>query len=200
MTIDVFAHFADLELSYQWIDMLKLIEELETEVNAKHDEFGKRVIYQVLNLPWPVANRDLVLERTWDIDSQNKTVTAVYHSIDDNRRPMTKTNVRAWSPHTAWRFEHIDPLSIGDERNSYAFLGTKSKKFVESKKTNSGEACPSKSGRTFISLESVVDVKGSLPSWLVNYMQKTWPSKALNAFHTLASSGQKPPHPQLINW
>jgi hypothetical protein len=57
-----------------------------------------------LNLPWPIAARDILLERRFKFDLALKQVTASYRSISDSRYPEVEGIIRAMSPHTMWRF------------------------------------------------------------------------------------------------
>ena len=52
------AHFEDISLSYQWIDLLKSI----TDLGSKKDGSDVHLVYQRLSLPWPVSDRELILE------------------------------------------------------------------------------------------------------------------------------------------
>lgn len=64
---------------------------------------------QVLELPWPVAPRDVLLHRKFTFDPVERTVTVNYRSIVDDRCPITPGMVRADSPHSMWRFRSIPP-------------------------------------------------------------------------------------------
>jgi len=54
----------------------------------------------VLKLPWPIAPRDVLLERHFDIDDTLRQVTVSYRSIEDERAPIQPHTIRADSPHT----------------------------------------------------------------------------------------------------
>ena len=88
--------FCDFSLSYQWVDMLQSIQALDAPLSAnsssatndnntthldtgKVEEEGKTVdymdcrphgatdvVHQVVHLPWPLSNREIVLQRQWD--------------------------------------------------------------------------------------------------------------------------------------
>ena len=74
------SHFKDLQLSYDWIDLLKTITDLGPRSRVlkslKSDdirhisgvnpfssaESEPHIIYQRISLPWPVSDRELVME------------------------------------------------------------------------------------------------------------------------------------------
>ena len=55
---DAVAHFKDLNLSYDWIDMLKEIRDLGPISQGSEIH----LVYQRVSLPWPVSDRELILE------------------------------------------------------------------------------------------------------------------------------------------
>lgn len=185
---EAMAAFYDVTLAHEWIDTLYDIREYsypvpETETKAAHadklyaasrlremqpltDNFEYTdAVYEIMKLPWPIAPRDILLRREWLYDLQNKTVTVRYASIDDPVRcPETPQRIRAWSPHTLWRFHHMSPTE------------------------------------TLVEIECLVDSKGSIPSWFINFMQRSFPSDSLSAFHALARKKKVPPHKRVQDW
>ena len=56
------------------------------------------------------------------------------------------------------------------------------------------------SGYTDISVESTVDSRGSIPSFVINYFQRRWPSKALGDFYDLVVTKRVGPRTDLNDW
>ncbi|SMF59594.1 START domain-containing protein [Pseudobacteriovorax antillogorgiicola] len=56
---------------------------------------------------------------------------------------------------------------------------------------------PLPNGKTRVSVEIQTDPMGYIPSWLVNLIQKSWPSKTLNAMEKQAAKA-KTPHNEII--
>lgn len=55
---DAVAHFKEMNLSYDWIDMLKEIRDLGPISQGSEIH----IVYQRVSLPWPVSDRELILE------------------------------------------------------------------------------------------------------------------------------------------
>eukprot|EP00600_Ochromonadales_sp_CCMP1393_P016090 CAMPEP_0175025060 /NCGR_PEP_ID=MMETSP0005-20121125/16866_1 /TAXON_ID=420556 /ORGANISM="Ochromonas sp., Strain CCMP1393" /LENGTH=295 /DNA_ID=CAMNT_0016283789 /DNA_START=191 /DNA_END=1078 /DNA_ORIENTATION=+ len=53
---------------------------------------------------------------------------------------------------------------------------------------------------TVVEIESFADSKGNIPAWFINYMQKSWPAEALNAYKQLAETGKVAPYARVLNW
>lgn len=60
------------------------------------------------------------------------------------------------------------------------------------------EALPG--GKTRMQVEVHTDPKGLLPKWLVNRIQKGWPSKTLNGLVARARRPEVKPHPRFAAW
>ncbi|MBM4346235.1 MAG: hypothetical protein FJ100_22910 [Deltaproteobacteria bacterium] len=54
--------------------------------------------------------------------------------------------------------------------------------------------------KTRLVVEVSTDPKGMLPNWLVNLIQKSWPSKTLNGLVRRANSAGIAPHPDYAEW
>lgn len=83
---DAVAHFDNLSLSYDWIDLLKDIKEIGPANLIKNT----RVVYQRLHLPWPVSDRELILEKHWSYDHQRKIANFSYSSLTDKEADKVK--------------------------------------------------------------------------------------------------------------
>ena len=95
---DAVAHFENLTLSFDWIDLLKEIREISNDV-----------VYQRLRMPWPVSDRDLLLRKEWIFDKHAKLVNVSYYSFLDEEAdrivgPPAAGVIRAFNPLTRWIF------------------------------------------------------------------------------------------------
>lgn len=86
-----------------------------------------------------------------------------------------------------------DPRKGPDDCCTRAIINRASYKFTALKAVN---GVP----QTKIEVEVNTDPKGLLPTWLVNMIQKEWPSKTLNNLVRYAKSAPNQPVPQLANW
>lgn len=99
----VLAPFCDLSVATSWIEMLYSMEEYP----YMPERTGIAVIHQWFDLPWPVADRDLVMRREWIIDNNHKNITIAYRSVEDYRIPHISGVIRAHSARTVWRFKAL---------------------------------------------------------------------------------------------
>lgn len=152
------------------------------------------IVYQYYQLPWPLSNRDFVFHRVFEIQERDRLVTANYSSVEDPRLPaatLHPTSIRAESPFTNWRFQ-----SAAEFCKSVIISAAKSNKrqqqLQQQQRDGSGaqsqegdvvdarrlfgDACLQDSAQlqrsTYIEIESLVDNKGTIPAWFINYMQR----------------------------
>lgn len=98
--------FVNVTKSLEWVSMLQSIERLP--ISGEPEDPLVDVIYQVLALPWPVTQRDVLLRREFSFRPDLKQVSICYRSIEDARVPEVDGVIRAVSPHTMWRFTVVD--------------------------------------------------------------------------------------------
>ncbi|MDP6932077.1 MAG: START domain-containing protein, partial [Myxococcota bacterium] len=55
-------------------------------------------------------------------------------------------------------------------------------------------------GSTHVEVEVYTDPKGLLPSWLINLIQKDWPSTTITNLDARAQKGDIPSHPMAADW
>ena len=135
------------------------------------------VVHQMVKLPWPIAPRELLIQRNWEFDADTKTVTMLYHSIEDRRIAHQPDMIRSLSPHMMWKF------TAGKKKRG--------------KDGNEDE------DTTAIEIECFVDPRGSIPAWFINFLQQSWPTNTLLAFQTLVIQGKKkkyPQYPKISHW
>ena len=102
--------FCDFTLSYQWVDMLQSIQALSSNSNSSStsndhhtthqdmelNEDGNAVdymdcrphgatdvVHQVVKLPWPLSNREIVLQRQWDYQAPSNVTKDEEDSLQE---------------------------------------------------------------------------------------------------------------------
>ncbi len=149
--------FLDTERRKDWVDKFQSSNDLSID-----GEFEK-TYYIRFDLPFPITDRDYVLNAVGKIDEANRVVTTLIKSVDHDKKPADDCCVRANALGTFYRFAQLP------------------------------------NGKTKLEVEVHTDPKGSLPSWLVNVIQKSWPRKTLQA---LVREARKdvPKHTTFANW
>lgn len=150
--------FIDSKQRKHWVDRYADHKTLE-----RTDRMEKYWIK--FGLPFPVSDRDYVLQTDVEIDEINKIITANVRSIEDPRMPENSCCVRAQAYSTYYRFEAIP----GEEK-------------------------------TRMIVEVHTDPKGMLPNWLINRIQKDWPSKTLGGLLKQSKRKEQTPLPKMANW
>jgi hypothetical protein len=116
-------------------------------------------------LPWPVSDRDYVLNAQGKADQERRVYTVQIKSVEHPKKGIDDCCVRAVVYGTYYEF------SVVPGENKVKML-----------------------------VEVHTDPKGSLPSWLVNLIQKSWPSKTLNGLIRRAKEVNVPPFPPVATW
>lgn len=93
--------FLNSTRSREWVSFLGTIEEYPTQRINQH------IIYQHYSMPWPLGDRDFVLERTVDVDKRARTVAAHYKSINHPMKPVSRGVVRGEAHSTFWKFRSL---------------------------------------------------------------------------------------------
>ena len=156
------------------------------------------IVYQYYILPWPIAPREFLFHRDFRLYPASSTVTADYSSVHDARHPLPSPNrphrtplgapiskhtIRAESPFAHWVFQDLDAHCAQHEngRQDVKYhtqeaqicdelaLQRAESAFLSDQSTNEEQK---RIRRTFVSIETLVDNKGSLPPWVVNYVQR----------------------------
>jgi START domain len=89
--------------SHLWVDML---QPMSVVAGSGTNE---RILYQHYDLPWPVEDRDYVLQQKIVVDESAKMVTITYNSISDTRKPQADCCVRGEVVRTFWKIEPAGP-------------------------------------------------------------------------------------------
>lgn len=67
-------------------------------------------------------------------------------------------------------------------------------------KHKGNEHCRKRSNKVLVEVETVVDSRGSIPVWFINFMQRYWPATTLSTFKKLAQAGKIPAHAAVECW
>lgn len=156
-----------------------------TNVPLDNIDYGD-VLYQVFLLPWPLKQRDIILQRRFCFNENEKSVTVAYKSVVDDRIPLLNSMVRAESPHTLWRFQDSSMMTeefrsiLADAQGRSSKSGTKRCAYNGHFSTNDPtRRC------TVIEIECLIDSKSFVPTWFLNYIQAQWPSKSLTRYENI---------------
>jgi START domain-containing protein len=106
-----------------------------------------------IKTPSPLKDRDFVFKTMLSTEPAKKKVLFSYYSVQDSRAPEYDAYVRG--SFQSGKFE----LTMAERTNSDG----------------------SKTWGTVVVAEVVVDPKGSVPTFIVNMVQKSWPHKTLSA-------------------
>ncbi len=175
---------------------------------ANHTEYSfeedpnVNIVHQFYNFPFPIQNRDFVMKRTFSWNEIEKSLHGDYFSMEDPRIPLNPEVVRGHSAFTWWDFKVVannnnnDNGSIDSKKDAGEDLVEVSINGLidqhQKKKKNSSF--------TRIEVATVVDLRGSIPAWLVNQLQKRWPSMTINKLTSLAALHDTTPVVRVMDW
>lgn len=149
--------FLDRSQRRHWVDRYEAHTTLKAGVNSE-------VYWIHFGLPFPVSDRDYVLQSKGVADEEARVFTVRISSVDDPAKPEDDCCVRALAYGTYYRFEAIPNTE-----------------------------------KTRITVEVHTNPMGLLPDWLVNLLQKKWPSKTLSALIERARKQDKV-HADYADW
>ena len=149
------ATFTDPNQRKFWVD------KYENHVTIKKTPIMEKYWIR-FDLPWPVSDRDYVLESKANIDKDKGVIEVRIQSITHPKYPVDCC-VRAQAKRTYYRFTALSRT------------------------------------RTRLEVEVHTDPKGLLPNWLVNAIQKKWPSKTLSGLIRQARKN-KGSHKDTLAW
>ncbi len=72
----------------------------------KRDEYGF-IFYHALDMPWPVANRDVVIKTTMFSDLLNGVYLSYFSAVDDLSVPASSYNIRIKQMKGKWYFKRV---------------------------------------------------------------------------------------------
>jgi hypothetical protein len=134
--------------------------------------------YQYYDLPWPVADRDFVFERSWHVDADMRQVALEYVSVSESKgEGKEQGGVEGGSTFAALFPEHALQRPAGTIRGESPLT-----KWVFRCVARGADSC----ARTYVDVQILVDNKGSIPAAVVNLIQRSWPHKTLSGLLKLA--------------
>mmetsp|Transcript_20285 Transcript_20285/g.53353 ORF Transcript_20285/g.53353 Transcript_20285/m.53353 type:complete len:305 (+) Transcript_20285:79-993(+) len=92
--------FLSDELNHEWNQRMLSQRLIQTR------EFGQ-LVWQEYQLPWPLANRDLLMQCDRNIDHRSQRITSACKSVEHEKAPLSEHNVRLQLKRTMWE---ITPL------------------------------------------------------------------------------------------
>ncbi|MGL4368217.1 MAG: START domain-containing protein [Spirochaetota bacterium] len=107
----IFEVMADVPAGTRWIDNCienRIVKNIGDTVVAKDKVYSKNLVYSAIGAPFPVKNRDLVVETEtkWDINA--RSVFIGFHAAADPAVPVSSRFVRITELKGSWSFESID--------------------------------------------------------------------------------------------
>ncbi|HYP87950.1 MAG TPA: START domain-containing protein, partial [Polyangiaceae bacterium] len=124
-----------------------------------------------IKTPSPLKDRDFVFKTTISTDPAKKKVTFSYHSVKDSLAPEYDAYVRG--DFQSGKFE----LTMAEVTHKDG----------------------SKTRGTLVVAEVVVDPRGSVPTFLVNMVQKSWPHKTLTALRKQVAKPDIKDDPRVVD-
>ena len=175
---------SEASVAKEWVDLLVRMEmvpdpsspasttsegsdDREDNADEKDRERGKDVIvtseivYQYYGLPPLVSDRDFLFNRSWTFTPSAKRVIVDYRSVAEMEYLFTSED--SWT-----KKQNKGVIRAESPLTRWIF-------------ESFGKDA------TYVDVETLVDNKGSLPAWLVNMIQGSWPYKTLSALQKLSS-------------
>ncbi|MBM74034.1 MAG: hypothetical protein CMK59_01430 [Proteobacteria bacterium] len=85
----------------EWVDLMNFSKRLKSINSNTH------ILHQSYDLPWPIQDRDYLLNQEIQYDHSNKVVTIEFHSIIDPILPENECCIRAYATRTYWKFSAL---------------------------------------------------------------------------------------------
>jgi hypothetical protein len=92
----------DPVIAVEWVDLMT-----EHTVVKSLGE-NKNLIYESYGLPWPISDRDYVMQEKYSYKTESKVFTIDYESVENSARPPREDHVRAIAFRTFWRLTMLD--------------------------------------------------------------------------------------------
>ena len=150
------------------VEMLAILRDVEGtkrwDKNSKVKKTIKNIsdieanTYSVSTMPWPVTDRDMILNNKLHLDLKNGYMLVDAHSVDHKDYPVKDNKVRA---------------NMGIARFKIKYINAQ---------------------KSYVEMYIHVDPRGSIPSWLVNYVQKDLPYEYLKNLEDFAQTVDEKPN------
>jgi hypothetical protein len=144
----IMATYSDIPLTSSWVDMLTIMEVIGGSAPERVNEcetVSTDAVYQYYDLPFVVSDRDFIFERTWTVNSCEKEIWLEYKSKNELEASFA-----------------VDS-SARSKKSGVVRAESPGTKWIFKKLSD---------GSTWIDFETIVDNKGSIPTWLVNMIQR----------------------------
>ncbi|CAM9238908.1 unnamed protein product [Scytosiphon promiscuus] len=116
----LYTAFLNTTSTLDWVRFLVEVEELPAVAGSSRGRGGDGgaggILFQKYDMPWPVKDREVVLQRNVRLDKRAKKMIATYQSTDHPARPITSSAVRAIVHRTSWIL-----TSMGGSRTAIDF-------------------------------------------------------------------------------
>ena len=90
------------QLAVEWVDLMT-----EHSVIRPLGE-NKNLIYESYGLPWPISDRDYVMQEQYIFAGASRVFPIEYTSVEDAAKPEQDEHVRATVYRTFWRLTMVD--------------------------------------------------------------------------------------------
>lgn len=150
----VFEVMFDVPAGTQWMSNCiesKILTDVQVFTVTENGYYAKKILYTAIGAPFPVLNRECIIETEMTGDVKNRSIIINFHAVPDSTLPVRKGYIRLTDLSGSWSFLAIDDTHTG---------------VVYQSKQNPG---------------------GSLPSFLINYVNKDVPYKTIIGLRKIVS-------------
>ena len=171
--------FLNTSKSIEWVNFLQ--EVIEYRANSTHQ--NHHVIYQFFNMPWPLSNREFLLERLVDINHHDRSVYAHYRSIEHPFHPDSEKK------------------DISCAKSQQKEKTTKKNKAVRGETIATSwffQPYHKDNSKTYVNVKAILDPKLELKGWVANFVQNSLQRQSLKLFRDVCQKTEI--HPDFANW
>ncbi len=107
----IFEVMIDVDAGPQWMNRCiesRLVKNVDRFILSKHGFHSKNIVYNATGVPFPVSNRDLIVETNINFDFKTGSLDINFHSVNDSSVPVRKGYVRITDLTGSWSFKYID--------------------------------------------------------------------------------------------
>lgn len=168
---------------------------------------------------FPLSPREFIFQRDFSVDDSSQTFIALYRTIEDHIRfPVHPKMIRTKSPFTIWKFQSLssycdehDPM-LHNNNDIDSFQKTYESKLssaslarlkdLKSKKIPTDFCLGERKDYTYLELQTFVNLEDMGFSWLINYIQSSWPTLTVQAISKVMTETkeQRKVHPRFSSW
>lgn len=169
---DVLAFSAKGEVEISLVEMLAILRDVEGTKEWDKNSSVKKTIrnisdieadtYSVSSMPWPITDRDLVMNNKLRLDLPNNFMIVDGYSIKHKDYPRKENRVRAKMGIARFKLRPVTDT------------------------------------KTYIEMYIHIDPKGSIPKWMVNFVQKDMPYEYLKNLENFSKTVDRKPNPGVM--